>query len=118
MINEYAMIGVFFIVGILFPVGAFVASRLLRPNKPEGEKTIPYECGEQTVGPSWIQFNVRYYVIALIFVIFDVEALFILPWAVVFRSLGWFAYLEMMLFIAILVVGLAYAWKKGALEWQ
>ncbi|MCX7918939.1 MAG: NADH-quinone oxidoreductase subunit A [bacterium] len=117
MLTDYALLGVFFIVGIIFPIAAFITSWLLRPKKIVGEKTIPYECGEKTIGGSRFQFNVRYYVIALIFVIFDVEALFIIPWAVVFKSLGWFAYLEMMLFIAILIIGLAYAWKKGALEW-
>jgi len=117
MLSDYALLGVFFIVGVLFPIAAFITSWLLRPKKIVGEKTIPYECGEKTIGSSRFQFNARYYVIALIFVIFDVEALFIVPWAVVFRTLGWFAYLEMMLFILILVVGLAYAWKKGALEW-
>ena len=117
MLTDYALLGVFFIVGVLFPIAAFITSWLLRPKKIEGEKNIPYECGELTVGSSRFQFNARYYVIALIFVIFDVEALFIIPWAVVFKSLGWFAYFEMMFFIAILAVGLAYAWKKGALEW-
>lgn len=117
MLTDYALLGVFFIVGVLFPIAAFVTSWFIRPKKVVGDKTIPYECGETTVGASRFQFNARYYVITLIFVIFDVETLFIVPWAVVFRALGWFAYIEMMVFIAILVVGLAYAWKKGALEW-
>ncbi len=76
-----------------------------------------YECGEPTIGPSWIQYNVRYYVFALLFVIFDVEVVFLIPWAVVYKELGLFALVEMLIFIAILIFGLVYAWKKGVLKW-
>lgn len=118
MILDYAFPALFFLFGIFFVGAALTTAWLLRPRQPSPLKNAPYECGEVIKGPSWIQFNVRYYLIALIFVIFDIEVLFIVPWAVVLRELGKAAYLEMMVFIAILAVGLVYAWKKGALEWQ
>ena len=101
---------------------AFLAVNLLvwkviRPSRFSEEKLTTYECGENPVGSAWIQFNIRFYVFALIFIIFDVEAVFLLPWAVVFRELGMLAYLEGLVFIAILVVALAYVWRKGDLEW-
>ncbi len=109
----------FLILGFVFVGSAFVVSWLLRPKPPENSvKNAPYECGEEVIGTSRVQFNVRYYLFALIFVIFDVEVLFVVPWAVSFRQMGSFAYLEMLIFIGILTLGLVYAWKKGALEWQ
>ena len=118
MLPDYFYILFFFILGITFVGSAFVASWFLRPKlPPNAVKNAPYECGEVVKGSSRIQFNVRYYLFALIFVIFDVEVLFVTPWAVVFRQLGMVAYLEMLVFIAILGLGLIYAWKKGALEW-
>lgn len=108
----------FFAVGVAFVGSAFAVSWLLRPHAPSPAKNAPYECGEIIKGPSRIQFNVRYYLFALIFVIFDVEVLFIIPWALVFKELGITAYLSMLTFMTILGVGLVYAWKKGALEWQ
>jgi NADH-quinone oxidoreductase subunit A len=114
---DYAFVGFFLIFGAGFALAAFVASWILRPHHPNPVKLSAYECGEISVGPSWVQFNVRYYLFALIFLVFDVEAVFIVPWAVVFRRLGWSAYFEMIVFILILVVGLIYAWKKGVLEW-
>jgi len=90
----------------------------LRPaGTPLPEKYTTYECGEEPVGSAWIQFNIRFYVIALIFIIFDVEVVFLLPWAVVFRKLGMFAFVEGLIFLAILAVGLAYVWRKGDLAW-
>jgi len=91
--------------------------RFLRPQRASEEKLTTYECGENPEGPAWIQFNVRFYVFALIFVVFDVEAVFLLPWAVVFRQLGLLAFIEGLVFIAILVVALVYVWRKGDLEW-
>jgi NADH:ubiquinone oxidoreductase subunit 3 (subunit A) len=90
---------------------------VIRPSRFSEEKLTTYECGENPSGPAWIQFNIRFYVFALIFIIFDVEAVFLLPWAVVFRELGLLAYVEGLVFIAILVVALAYVWRKGDLEW-
>ncbi len=117
-IPQYLYILFFLLLGIAFVGSAFVVSWLLRPNVPGLVKNSPYECGEIVHGAARIQFNVRYYLFALIFVIFDVEVLFVVPWAVVFRQLGAGAYFEMVIFILILALGLVYAWKKGALEWQ
>jgi NADH-quinone oxidoreductase subunit A len=90
---------------------------VLRPERLDEEKTTTYECGEEPVGSAWIQFNIRFYVFALIFIVFDVEAVFLLPWAVVFRELGPLAYVEGLVFIGILAVALAYVWRKGDLAW-
>ena len=103
------------IVGIL--VGALVFWKVLRPSRFSEEKLTIYECGEDPTGSAWIQFNIRFYVVALIFIIFDVEAVFLLPWATVFKELGALAYVEGLVFIAILAVGLAYVWRKGDLAW-
>lgn len=103
------------VVGLL--LGALVLWWALRPRRFSEEKLTTYECGEDPVGNAWIQFNIRFYVFALIFVVFDVEAVFLLPWATVFRELGPLAYLEGLVFIAILVVALAYVWRKGDLAW-
>jgi len=94
-----------------------VAWAALRPSRFSEEKLTTYECGENPVGSAWVQFNIRFYVFALIFVVFDVEAVFLLPWATVFRELGVIAYLEGLAFVAILVVALAYVWRKGDLAW-
>ena len=119
MLPDYLYIIFFLILGITFVASSFVASWFLRPRPPyDAVKNSPYECGEVVKGTSRVQFNVRYYLFALIFVIFDVEVLFVVPWAVVFKQLGSVAYFEMMIFIFILALGLFYAWKKGALEWQ
>ncbi len=103
------------VVGSL--LGALVLWAALRPSRFSEEKLTTYECGENPVGSAWVQFNIRFYVFALIFVVFDVEAVFLLPWATVFRELGIVAYLEGLAFIAILVVALAYVWRKGDLAW-
>ncbi len=119
MSSDFVYINFFLGVGIAFVAAAFATSWLIRPKGPQSSvKLAPYECGEIVKGNSWVQFNVRYYLFALIFVIFDVEVLFIVPWAVVFKQLGMIAYIEMLIFIFILTLGLLYAWKKGALEWQ
>lgn len=120
--GEYVLVGVLMIVGIMFPLGAIVTSKAfqwmkLRPNRPDPIKTFPYECGFDPIGPAWIQFNFRYYAFALMFLIFDVEIIFLLPWAVHFRQLPLFAAFSMFVFLGLLVVGLAYEWKKRALEW-
>ncbi len=103
------------IVGLL--IFTLVLWRVLRPSRFSEEKLTTYECGEEPVGNAWIQFNIRFYVFALIFIVFDVEAVFLLPWATVFRRLGPLAYVEGLVFIAILVVALAYVWRKGDLAW-
>lgn len=117
MTLQFANVLVFLGVGALFIFVNLLVSSLIRPSKYSEEKLIPYECGENPVGSPWIKFNIRFYVFALIFIIFDVEVAFLLPWAVVFKELGWIAFIEGLIFIAILVVGLAYVWAKGDLQW-
>jgi NADH-quinone oxidoreductase subunit A len=117
MLEDYSWVALFLIVGIVFVAGGFITNWFVRPSVPSEQKSSTYECGEVPIGTSWIQFNVRYYLFALIFVIFDVEVVFLFPWAVVFKQLGLFAFVEMMIFIAILIIGLIYAWRKGILKW-
>ncbi len=108
----------FLVLGFVILAAVLILSRLIQSKGvPGADKYIPYECGEIPEGTAWIRFNIRFYVIALIFIIFDVEIVFLLPWAVVFKKLGLFAFIEGLIFIGILIVGLAYVWKKGDLEW-
>lgn len=108
----------FLVVAFLFLAFLIFLSHLLQPKGIPGEgKYLPYECGEIPEGSAWVRFNIRFYVIALIFIIFDVEIVFLFPWAVVFKRLGTFAFIEGLIFIGILIVGLAYVWKKDDLEW-
>jgi len=116
--SQYAFIGVFAIVAFALPVIGLLLARLLRPKKPNPIKNATYECGVETIGDTWVQFKAQYFLYALIFVVFDVEAVFIFPWAVAYDRLRLYALVEMVLFVAILVGGLLYAWRKGALEWQ
>ena len=113
----HSSILVFLLAGIAFLAVNLVLWRIIRPSRFSEEKLTTYECGENPQGSAWIQFNIRFYVFALIFVVFDVEAVFLLPWATVFRELGVVAYLEGLAFVAILVVALAYVWRKGDLAW-
>jgi len=115
--NPWIVIGLFFVVGLLIPVGAIGAAWLLGPKKPNPIKKTTYECGIETVGESWIQFKAQYYIYALVFLIFDIETVFLFPWAVKLDALGMFAVLEGIVFILILVAGLVYTWRKGMLEW-
>jgi NADH:ubiquinone oxidoreductase subunit 3 (subunit A) len=117
MLPDHIYIGFFSVLGIGFVVAVFTASWFLRPRAPSAAKNAPYECGEVVQGDSRIQFNIRFYLVALMFVVFDVEILFIVPWAVVFQHMGMAVYLEMVFFIGVLALGLVYAWRKGALEW-
>ncbi len=118
MLSTFAGSLLFMVVGIVFIAVTLLIARLVRPKgKFSTEKYMPYECGEIPVGSAWIQFNIRFYVIALIFIIFDVEIIFLLPWAVVFKKLGAFAFIEGLIFVGILAVGLAYVWRKGDLAW-
>ena len=121
--RQYGLIAIFAVVALIVPVSMMLVSWLaskarVRPNKPDPVKSDIYECGMQTIGGRWVQFNFRYYMYALLFVIFDVEVVFIFPWAVRFNKLGLFALIEMMVFILILVVGWLYAWRKEDLEWR
>ncbi len=118
MLNEYLAVFIFLVIALGFTVAGLVTAFLVRNSNPNYEKETTYECGEDPVGGAWIQFNMRYYFFAILFVIFDVEVIFLFPWAVVFRELGLFAFIEMSLFLGILIVGLAYCWKKGHLKWE
>jgi NADH-quinone oxidoreductase subunit A len=115
--TSHASIAVFLALSAGMLAFVLVLWKLLRPERFDEEKLTTYECGEEPVGNAWIQFNIRFYVFALIFVVFDVEAVFLLPWATVFKQLGPLAYVEGLVFIAILVVALAYVWRKGDLAW-
>ena len=117
MLTDYAFAAFFIFFGFAFVGIALVAAWLIRPQRPGRRKGAIYECGEETRGPAWVQFNVRFYLVALAFVVFDVEAAFLLPWAVAARRLGLYAFAEMLVFIGILLVALAYAWRKGGLKW-
>jgi len=118
MLLGFASVLLFMVIGFVFlAVMLFLSCLIQAKGKPGADKYIPYECGEVPEGSAWIRFNIRFYVIALIFIIFDVEIVFLMPWAVVFKQLGSFAFVEGLLFIGILVVGLAYVWQKGDLEW-
>jgi NADH-quinone oxidoreductase subunit A len=117
MLTSFATVLAFVAVVLGFLVVNLLVWKVLRPSRFSEEKLTTYECGENPTGSAWIQFNIRFYVFALIFIIFDVEAVFLLPWAVVFRELGMLAFVEGLVFIGILVVALAYVWRKGDLEW-
>ncbi|MGB3533832.1 MAG: photosynthetic/respiratory NAD(P)H-quinone oxidoreductase subunit C [Microcoleaceae cyanobacterium] len=108
----------FLIICSLVPILALVASKVVRPKNRAGFRRTTYESGCEPIGGAWIQFNIRYYMFALVFVIFDVETVFLYPWAVAFHKLGLLAFVEALVFISILVVALVYAWRKGALEWS
>jgi NADH-quinone oxidoreductase subunit A len=117
MQNDWLFIGVFLILAPVFPLAALIIPRIIAPRKPNQLKSETYECGVETVGDTWVQFRVQFYIYALVFLIFDIETVFLFPWAASFDLLPMFAVLEGILFILILVAGLAYAWRKGALEW-
>lgn len=118
MLTEFGKILIFIIIGALFVAGGLIASWLLRPKRPYPGKLSTYECGEEPLGDAWVKFNVRFYVVALIFLIFEVEIVFLFPWAIVYRDLGLFAFIEMAVFLTILLVGFAYVWVKGDLDWD
>ncbi len=118
MLSQFGIILLFFIVAAMVVVGGMVAARMLRPSRPNDEKLSTYECGEEPIGDSWVKFNIRFYVVALVFLVFDVEVVFLFPWALVYRGLGAFAFIEMMVFLAILVAGYVYVWVKGDLDWD
>lgn len=117
-INNYVVVTIFIVLGILLPVVALSFGRLLRPSKPTVEKQTTYESGNEPVGEGQVRFNIRYYLFALMFVIFDVETVFLYPWAVAYNQLGLFVLVEMLIFVALLLVGLLYAWKKKVLKWN
>ena len=117
MLTQWGYVAIFFLVAIGFAMVPLVLSRFLRPSNPDPVKRSTYECGIETVGNSWIRYYAGFYIYALVFVIFDVETVFLYPWAVAFGVLDLFALVEMVIFITILLLGLVYAWKKQALRW-
>lgn len=118
MLTEFGSILAFLIVGAVFTAGGLIASWLLRPHRPYAQKLTTYECGEEPIGSARVRFNIRFYVVALIFLVFEVEVVFLFPWALVFKQFGMFAFVEMLIFLGILIVGYAYVWAKGDLEWD
>jgi NADH-quinone oxidoreductase subunit A len=126
-LSEFGEILLFIVGAILFALVSFLASRIIRPDRPNPEKLSSYETGEESTGPAWTQFNIRFYIVALIFLLFEVEIVFLFPWSTVFANeeliketngvWGWFSMIEMVIFIFILAIGLAYAWVNGYLDW-
>ena len=122
MLSDWGHVGFLLLLALVFPVGGIAMSWLfgvlrLRPQAPDPIKEATYECGVETEGTAWVQFNFRYYYYALLFVIFDVEAVFLYPWAVSFEKVAVAGFIEVLTFVAVLLIGLAYAWRKNALEW-
>src|SRR4030042_6386096 len=118
-LGEFGYVGILLLIAILVPLILILFPIALRyvgivRQKPNPIKTSTYECGLETVGPTWVQFNFRYYLYALLFVIFDIDTVFLYPWAVAYRELAWFTIAEVLIFIAIITIGIASAWKKGA----
>ncbi|GAB4334396.1 MAG: NADH-quinone oxidoreductase subunit A [Flammeovirgaceae bacterium] len=127
MISKFGYVLLFIIGSFLFVIVAMLVARMIRPFRPNEEKLTTYECGEEPIGNSWGQFNIRFHIIALIFILFEVEIIFLFPWAIVFSSKiliektkglwGWFSLVEVILFVVILALGLVYTWRKGLIEW-
>ena len=118
MLDSYLPILVLIGIALAFALGSVVMSRLVGQKKPSTVKLAPYECGMPPVGSARERVSVKFYIVAMLFIVFDIEAVFLYPWAVVFKRLGLFGFVEMGVFIAILLVGYVYVWKKGALEWE
>ena len=116
--ENYIPILLFIVVGLAFGALALLVGSFVRPSRPYRAKQAPYESGSPLFSDARIQFPMRYYIIAMLFVVFDIEVIFMIPWAIRFQSLGMLGLIEMLVFIAILLAGLWYAWKKGALEWD
>jgi len=117
MLNSWLYIGIFTLVALLLPAAAITIAAILSPKKSNPAKSATYECGMETIGDARVQFKVQYYVFGLIFLVFDIETVFLYPFAVAYNQLSMFAVIEAIVFIIILLGGLAYAWRKGALEW-
>ncbi len=117
MLTEFGKVFVFFLTAIIFVVVAIFVARLIRPHRPTKEKLTTYECGENPEGSPWVKFNIRFYVVALIFLIFDVEVVLLIPWAFVYKEFGLVGYLLGVIFLVLLAIGMAYEWRKGDLEW-
>jgi NADH-quinone oxidoreductase subunit A len=118
MLTAYIPIAILIVISFGLAVIVILLGNIFGPRRPTERKSAPYESGMRPIGPGIRRLPVHFYLVAVLFIIFDIEVVFFLPWAVVFKKLGWFGLVEMFIFIAILLVGFAYAWKKGALEWE
>ena len=118
MLTQYFPVLIFLVIGVVMGVVPMVIGRLLGGRHPSDEKNAQYECGFDAFGDARLPFDVRFYLVAILFIVFDLETAFFFPWAVVLKKIGWFGFWSMMLFLAILVVGFIYEWRKGALEWE
>jgi NADH-quinone oxidoreductase subunit A len=126
-LSEFGEVLLFIIGGVVFVILSFLVSKLIRPNRPNVQKLATYESGEEAISTAWTQFNIRFYIVALIFILFEVELVFLFPWATIFARKelmeetnglwGWFSLIEMIIFILVLALGLAYAWVNGLLDW-
>jgi NADH-quinone oxidoreductase subunit A len=118
MLEQYLPIFIFLVIAFAFGTIALTLGFVLGPQRPDDEKLSPYECGFEAFEDARMKFDVRYYLVAILFIIFDLEIAFLFPWAVVLEKIGFFGFMAMMLFLGVLVVGFIYEWKKGALEWE
>jgi NADH-quinone oxidoreductase subunit A len=116
--REYVAVLIMALVAGLIPALFVAVSRFLGPRKPSAVKSEAFECGNPPTGPAWGRFSVKFYLTAILFIVFDIEVVFLYPWAILFRRLGMFGFVEMLIFVAILSLGLGYVWRKGALEWD
>jgi NADH-quinone oxidoreductase subunit A len=117
MLTEFGKILIFMMLAAIFVVVVFIISKLLSPNRPTKEKYLTYECGEDPQGSPWVKFNIRFYVIALIFLIFDVEVVLLFPWALTYKEYGIYGFAVGLIFLLVLGLGMVYEWRKGDLEW-
>ena len=118
MLENYLPVLIFLVIGLSVGAVMIVLGFVLSPHKPDKEKLSPYECGFEAFGDARMKFDVRYYLVAILFIIFDLEIAFLFPWAIVLEDIGMFGYVAMAIFLGILVIGFIYEWKKGALEWE
>jgi NADH-quinone oxidoreductase subunit A len=116
--REYVAVLIMALVAAVVPALFVSVSHFLGPRKPSAVKAEAFECGNPPTGPAWGRFSVKFYLTAILFIVFDIEVVFLYPWAILFRKLGMFGFVEMMIFMAILTLGLGYVWRKGALEWD
>ena len=117
MLTEFGKVFAFMMLSAVFVVIAIIAAKFIRPARPTHEKLLTYECGEDAIGTPWVKFNIRFYVVALIFLIFDVEIVLLIPWALVYKEFGFGGFLVGAIFLFLLGLGMAYEWRKGDLEW-
>ena len=118
MLENYLPVLIFLVIGLAVGAVMITLGFILSPHKPDTEKNSAYECGFEAFGDARMKFDVRYYLVAILFIIFDLEIAFLFPWAIVLKDIGMFGYISMAIFLGILVIGFIYEWKKGALEWE